>query len=43
MSEKSQFLKRFENLNENEQEKIAQAALLIGDLIVKKGIKNDTP
>lgn len=29
MSEKSQFLKRFESLNENEQEEIAQAALLI--------------
>lgn len=29
MSEKSQFLQRFESLNENEQEEIAQAALLI--------------
>lgn len=39
MSEKSQFMQRFESLNENNQEKIAKSAILIAELLVKKGIK----
>lgn len=39
MSEKSQFLQKFEKLNPKEQEEVAKSAILIAELLVKKGIK----
>ena len=39
MKEKSKFLKMFEALPPNEQEKVAQAAIQISEMIAKKGVK----
>jgi hypothetical protein len=39
MTKKSKFLTMFEKLSDEEQEKVAQVAYLIGDLIAKKGLK----
>ena len=38
-NEKSKFLKMFEKLSSEEQEEVAQAAIHIGELIVKKEVK----
>lgn len=38
-NEKSEFLKMFEKLSPEEQVKVAQAAIQIGELIAEKGVK----
>ncbi len=44
MSEKSKFLQMFEKLSPEEQDKVAQIALQMWDLITKKWIKqSDNP
>jgi hypothetical protein len=39
MSEKSKFLQMFEKLSPEEQEKVAQVAIQMGELIAEKGVK----
>ena len=38
-NEKSEFLKMFERLSPEEQDKVAQVALQMGELIAEKGVK----
>ena len=38
-NEKSEFLKMFEKLSQEEQDKVAKIAMQMGELIVEKGIK----
>jgi hypothetical protein len=38
-NEKSQFLQMFEKLSPEEQDKVTQIAMQMGELIAKKGVK----
>lgn len=43
MTEKSTFLEMFEKLSPEEQEKVAQVALQMWEMVVKKWIKKTSP